>query len=64
VQALLGWRQAFGPVYVAVQPLGLASVVYRSNPWPIAGEGTRRTEPPINIGNVVVGGVLGPGKPE
>lgn len=59
IQALLGWRQDLGRAYVVVQPLGLASVVYRSNPWPIAGEGVRRTEPPIYIGNILVGVTLG-----
>jgi hypothetical protein len=50
-----GWRFEAGPVYALVQPLGLASVVYRSNPWPVRGEGTRRTEPPIYVANVALG---------
>ncbi|MCA9585892.1 MAG: hypothetical protein KC657_11095 [Myxococcales bacterium] len=55
LMALAGWRVEVGPVYALVQPLGIASVVYRSNPWPIAGEGKRTTEPPIYVGNVALG---------
>lgn len=50
-----GWRFEAGPVYALVQPLGIGAVVYRSNPWPIVGEGQRTTEPPIFIANVVLG---------
>lgn len=55
VMGLVGWRFEVGPVYGLVQPLGIASVVYRSNPWAIAGEGRRTTEPPIYVGNIAVG---------
>jgi hypothetical protein len=55
LQALVGWRQEVGRFYGVLQPVGLAAVVYRSNPWPVAGEGVRRSEPPIYMGNVVVG---------
>ncbi len=53
--ATLGWRIEVGPVYALVQPLGIGAVVYRSNPWEIVGEGRRTTEPPIYVGNVVLG---------
>jgi hypothetical protein len=53
--AVAGWRFEAGPVYALVQPLGIGAVVYRSNPWEIVGEGRKTTEPPIFVGNVVVG---------
>ncbi len=53
--ASIGWRFEAGPVYALLQPLGAGAVVYRSNPWAIVGEGRRTTEPPIFIGNVVLG---------
>jgi hypothetical protein len=53
--ATAGWRFEAGPVYALVQPLGLGAVVYRSNPWAIVGEGRKTSEPPIYIGNVVLG---------
>jgi hypothetical protein len=52
---LAGWRLEVGPLYVLVQPLGIAAVVYRSNPWAIQGEGRRTTEPPIYVGNITLG---------
>lgn len=55
LMALLGWRFEAGPVYLLLQPLGAGAVVYRSNPWEIVGEGRRTTEPPIFVGNVVLG---------
>jgi hypothetical protein len=53
--ACAGWRFEAGPVYALVQPLGMGAVVYRSNPWTIVGEGRRTTEPPIFVGNVLLG---------
>jgi len=53
--ANIGWRFEVGPVYALVQPLGLGAVVYRSHPWAIVGEGRKTTEPPIFIGNVLLG---------
>jgi hypothetical protein len=53
--ANVGWRFEVGPVYALVQPLGLGAVVYRSNPWAIVGEGRKTSEPPIFIGNVLLG---------
>lgn len=55
LSALLGYRIDLRDVYVLLQPVGIAGVVYRSNPWPIRGEGTPRTEGPIYMGNVLVG---------
>jgi hypothetical protein len=55
LMATIGWRIEAGPVYALLQPLGIGAVVYRSNPWAIVGEGRRTSEPPIFIGNVVVG---------
>jgi hypothetical protein len=55
VMALVGYRVDVGPAYALLQPLGTAAVVYRSNPWPIVGEGTRVSEPPIFVANVLVG---------
>jgi hypothetical protein len=53
--AVAGWRFEAGPVYALVQPLGIGAVVYRSNPWEIVGEGRKTTEPPIFVGNVLLG---------
>lgn len=53
--ATAGWRFDVGPAYALVQPLGIGAVVYRSNPWEIVGEGRKTTEPPIFVGNVVLG---------
>jgi hypothetical protein len=53
--AVAGWRFEIGSVYALVQPLGIGAVVYRSNPWAIVGQGRRTTEPPIFVGNVVLG---------
>lgn len=53
--ALVGYRIDVGPAYVSLQPLGVSAVVYKSNPWPIVGEGTPDTEGPIYVGNVLVG---------
>lgn len=53
--ATAGWRFEVGPAYALVQPLGIGAVVYRSNPWAIVGEGRKTTEPPIYIGNLVLG---------
>jgi hypothetical protein len=53
--ACAGWRFEAGPVYALLQPLGIGAVVYRSNPWAIVGEGRRATEPPIFVGNVLLG---------
>jgi hypothetical protein len=55
VMAVAGWRFDFGPLYALVQPLGIGSVLYRSNPWEIVGEGRRTTEPPIFVANILVG---------
>jgi hypothetical protein len=53
--AVAGWRYSVGPLYAAIQPLGIAAVVYKSNPWPIRGEGSPRTEGPIYVGNILFG---------
>jgi hypothetical protein len=53
--ATAGWRFDVGPAYALVQPLGIGAVVYRSNPWEVVGEGRKTTEPPIFVGNVVLG---------
>ncbi len=51
-----GWRFGVGPLYMAIQPVGIANVFYRSNPWPIEGRAGRpRTEGPIYVGNVLLG---------
>jgi hypothetical protein len=55
LMATVGWRFEFGPAYALVQPLGIGAVVYRSNPWEIVGAGRRTTEPPIFVGNVLLG---------
>jgi hypothetical protein len=55
LMATAGWRFEVGPVYALLQPLGIGSVVYRSNPWAIVGEGRRTTEPPVYVGNVLLG---------
>ena len=55
LMALVGWRFEAGPVYALLQPVGISSVVYRSNPWEIVGQGRRTSEPPIYIANVIVG---------
>jgi hypothetical protein len=51
----VGWRFEVGPVYALLQPIGIGAVVYRSNPWEIVGEGRRTSEPPIYVGNVLLG---------
>jgi hypothetical protein len=53
--ACVGWRFEAGPVYALLQPIGIGAVVYRSNPWAIVGEGRRTSEPPIFVGNVLLG---------
>jgi hypothetical protein len=55
LMALVGWRFEAGPVYALLQPVGISSVVYRSNPWEIVGQGRRTSEPPIYIANVILG---------
>lgn len=55
LQAVVGWRFEVGPVYALLQPIGIGAVVYRSNPWEIVGEGRRTSEPPIYVGNVLLG---------
>jgi hypothetical protein len=55
VMALVGWRFEAGPVYVLLQPAGISSIVYRSNPWEIVGEGRQTSEPPIYIANIMLG---------
>ncbi len=55
LQAVVGWRFELGPVYALLQPLGIGAVVYRSNPWLIVGEGRQTSEPPIFVGNVLLG---------
>lgn len=55
VMALMGWRQQLGPAYLVFQPLGFAAVVYKSNPWPIRGQGRPTTEGPIYVGNILLG---------
>ena len=54
LMALAGWRFDVGPVYALIQPLGIASVIYRSNPWPVAGV-VNTSERPIYVGNIVLG---------
>jgi hypothetical protein len=55
LMGLAGWRLEVGPLYALVQPLGIAAVIYRSNPWAIQGEGRRTSEPPIYVGNITLG---------
>jgi hypothetical protein len=55
LMAVAGWRFGVGPVYFAIQPLGIANVLNRTNPWPIEGKGSPRTEGPIYVGNVLFG---------
>lgn len=55
LMALLGWRFEAGPVYALLQPVGISSVVYRSNPWVIVGQGRQTSEAPIYIANVHLG---------
>jgi len=55
LMAVAGWRFGVGPLYFAIQPLGISNVLNRTNPWPIEGRGTPRTEGPIYVGNVLFG---------
>jgi hypothetical protein len=54
-QVAAGWRFAVGPLYAAIQPVGLAAVLAKSNPWPIRGQGSPNSEGPIYLGNVLFG---------
>ncbi|MEM1347441.1 MAG: hypothetical protein AAGI01_02725 [Myxococcota bacterium] len=51
----IGYRLELGRFYTSIQPLGAAAVVYKSNPWPIEGQGVPRTEGPFYVGNVAIG---------
>lgn len=55
VMAVAGWRISFGPAHLLLQPVGFGYVFYKSNPWPIEGEGKPAQEGPIYVGNVVAG---------
>lgn len=55
LMAVGGWRFGLGPLYVAIQPLGVAAVVHKTNPWPIRGQGSPRFEGPIYVGNILLG---------
>lgn len=55
VMGSIGYRLELGRFYTSIQPLGAAAVVYKSNPWPIEGQGVPRTEGPFYVGNVAIG---------
>ena len=55
LMAVAGWRFSVGPLYALIQPLGIGAVVYKSNPWPIRGQGSPSAEAPIYVGNVMFG---------
>jgi hypothetical protein len=55
LMAAAGWRVSCNGLHLLLQPAGFGYVAYKSDPWPIEGQGTPRTEGPFYVGNVIAG---------